>query len=860
MKITFKNFKQHSDRTFELPDCGLVNISGRSGAGKTTLLRGFQFALFDGVKKPYTHGTKTCSVELALPGLEITRSKGPNRLIANGVEDAAAQDLIQKNLGMTEAEFMASSYIQQKMQSSLLTLSPSEQLAFIERLAFGENSPEKIKNAINAEVLTRKKDIDAVTQKLEMIEKMISDQEAALQQVESLPVITSLAEDMETYSIQVKDEYDSETQKRDAAAKKLSSLNAEKESPHYKLSVQLDLAKQEAAIAVSSWNERLEEIESEIINLGTPWSGGMTKSQAEGRRTIFQPARDYIKLQHEITNTKTSMSAAQEKAKKARADIEKQISEFPVVDPSPLLARQKELAELLKWIEYRDECGKRANDFANKHPQCWEGVKGVKKYLAIQSFLATQKNETNQQILDTHAANRALRDEMLLLKQSLSVLECPECSAKVSLVNGVLSKSPGNVNEKIKEVTQKIADNDKKISDLQAKLPEIEADGKVATSLYAEVSAFPKKPHTGPDSANDVATEQKEVEGKLIEITEQEAKRKNLEYRLNFLAEDMLVKRYSEELEQKEKQLAGLHVDLNYVSTAGLTVEKIVKDEVEINEYIAANISIQSKINALVIAKTAPPSSYTRALSQVSWLEKQISGIPQPRPAEEIAQEFEAWNIALNDHSANVERLEPIYQQIKQWAKQKDEEKIIMAKRSSIEDQIAQLKSKLVSLTAEKDECVAVYEGTLELKAASERCQMEAVAGVVDSINIAAKDFLDLLFPDDACTVSLLPYKQTKDASVKAKFSTVIHYKGCEYTDIDEVSGGEYDRIVLAYQLALNSIYNSPILLLDEAFTAVEEELFLIAMDALKVVAKEKLILVISHGANQGVFDQVIEV
>lgn len=858
MKITFKNFKQHSDRTFDLPDTGLINIAGRSGAGKTTLLRGFQFALFDGVKKPFTHGTKTCSVDLSFPGLEISRQKGPGRLVVNGTEDATAQDIIQRTLGMSEAEFMASSYIQQKMQSSLLTLSPAEQLAFIERLAFGENSPDKIKTAINAEVLSRKKDIDAATQRTEMIEKMLADQKEALRKQQENKVEVPDLDPV--YVVETREAYRTYSDLRDDAAKKLGGLNLEKESPHYKLVLQLEKAQEDEKQAEALWNERLKEIEEEIKEAGVPWLK-FSREVAEEKRSHFQAAREYFRLKHEIDGIRLNMEVAQEKAQKARKTIEEELASFPTKqDTAPLVSRQNDLKKLGQWIDYCEECGKRANELANKYVQAWEGVKGTKKYLSIQSYLENKKKENSEELSEAKKLSLTWREELTLLNQSLKTLTCPKCSAQVSLVNGELSEIVGDAESKIKQTTALISNNERKIDFLLTEGPRLTQEAKVAGDLYQEVCAFPKKPCEGGSTKEEVEKELQELAQKIEETNETEGKRKNLEYRLNFLAEDMLVKRYTEELDQKSKQLPLCRVDLSYVNLPGLTFEQINEDENKLAEYINQNSLTESRIKGLLIAQKTPPLMYTRACSHVEWLRKQLEGVPVPREADEITKDFEKYNSQLNIANSRIAKLDPFMQELKLWESKKSEAEIFAARCSSIQDQIEDLERRAVTLEAEKNECLAKYQGVLDLKSASEACQMEAVSGVVDSINIAAKDFLDLLFPDDPCLVSLLPYKQTKDsATMKARFSTVIQYKGCEYGDIDEVSGGEYDRIVLAYQLALNSIYNSPILLLDEAFTAVEEELFLVAMEALRVVAKDKLILVISHGANTGVFDQVIE-
>ena len=148
-----------------------------------------------------------------------------------------------------------------------------------------------------------------------------------------------------------------------------------------------------------------------------------------------------------------------------------------------------------------------------------------------------------------------------------------------------------------------------------------------------------------------------------------------------------------------------------------------------------------------------------------------------------------------------------------------------------------------------------------DLKLLSEKAQMKAISSVLDTLNAGAKDFLDMMFLQAPISVFLKPFKENKDSSVKAKLSLTITYKGNEIDNVaDDLSGGELDRVILAYNLALNNMYNSPILLLDEAFTGLNQELIDICLDCLRQIADKKLVVIVSHGISRGQFDEVVEI
>jgi len=132
MKITLKNFRCHRDAHFEIPDEGLVMLSGESGMGKTTILNAVAYAMYGNLRKPYSHGTTTCQVTLEIKGMTITRSNRPNRVVVEyqeaEYEDDAAQGLIDKVFGMNFQEFMASSYVVQSLHNSVVSMTPTEQV------------------------------------------------------------------------------------------------------------------------------------------------------------------------------------------------------------------------------------------------------------------------------------------------------------------------------------------------------------------------------------------------------------------------------------------------------------------------------------------------------------------------------------------------------------------------------------------------------------------------------------------------------------------------------------------------------------------------------------------------------------
>ena len=324
------------------------------------------------------------------------------------------------------------------------------------------------------------------------------------------------------------------------------------------------------------------------------------------------------------------------------------------------------------------------------------------------------------------------------------------------------------------------------------------------------------------------------------------------------------MERIGEEIELKQKE-AKRFLDMwpcfEFWPKDFITKEYCRQQLQDISQYIKLNLEKETEICTIQKQINTESKTLLDAKKEVNRLQNEVSSFQgMLKNIEEIDHDIKNQQELVGQYSETLSMLKPIVDDYSEWEKEEEQRKEILKEIERHEKQIQNYVDQKNRAKEEEKAAQTKLEAAMKLKQISEKAQMESVANTVNSINIAAKDFLDLLFPDEPCSVFLQPFKQTKDTSIKDKFSISIKYKGCEYGDINEISGGEYDRIVLAYQLALNSFYNSPILMLDEAFSAVEDELFVLAMDALKVIAQNKLILVVSHGANQGIFDEVIEV
>lgn len=152
MRLILDKFRQHDHLELEFPETGLIKIDGPSGIGKSTIFDAIYEALTGEADDVVPWGESKAKVTLYWRDLEIVRTRGPVSLkLTEGDEvlrDEAAQARIYQVLGMNSQEISACAYVRQKMEGSLLSLTPGEQLKFVQDLALAGEDPEAIKERI----------------------------------------------------------------------------------------------------------------------------------------------------------------------------------------------------------------------------------------------------------------------------------------------------------------------------------------------------------------------------------------------------------------------------------------------------------------------------------------------------------------------------------------------------------------------------------------------------------------------------------------------------------------------------------------------------------------------------------------
>lgn len=168
-------------------------------------------------------------------------------------------------------------------------------------------------------------------------------------------------------------------------------------------------------------------------------------------------------------------------------------------------------------------------------------------------------------------------------------------------------------------------------------------------------------------------------------------------------------------------------------------------------------------------------------------------------------------------------------------------------------------KKEIENLDTEISDISNKLNSAKKLKELADFASISACDMILDSINEYARAYLDKFFPEDGTSVILKNTTTTKSGDEKPKLSLSVFHKGKEAKKLSSLSHGEKSRVFLAFQLALSEMYNSPMLLIDEGFSGLPPEHKSECLEMLKEVSENKLVFIIEHGADNSLFNEVVD-
>ena len=137
--------------------------------------------------------------------------------------------------------------------------------------------------------------------------------------------------------------------------------------------------------------------------------------------------------------------------------------------------------------------------------------------------------------------------------------------------------------------------------------------------------------------------------------------------------------------------------------------------------------------------------------------------------------------------------------------------------------------------------------------------ETKAIFDFIDSLNRHAAIYMEDFFPDEDISAELVTNKELKSGKDKVGLFFEVNYKTIK-GDMEFLSGGQRDRVNLAFTLAFCELVQNRVLLLDECISSLDNETSDLVIETLKEKYKGKMIICVAHQVNIGVFDQVIKI
>jgi exonuclease SbcC len=889
MRLVLDNFRCFKHVEINFPDNGTVLIFGNSGIGKTSIFKAINFALYGKENRHIIrHGEKKCKVqfEYSIPSqkrkLIITRTKNPSHLKLQNLvldearsenivssEDDEAQEHIYKVFGK---DFMLTSYMAQKSTESFFYLPNNEKSSFLQKLSIKDFDVEALRKKTREIIRKRKDRLIAITSEIKVLRDQIHlfscNQEEPILKLdlkgksidEFLSYEEKLREKNKNSIVKIKEELQIKYKQKSTLEETYKKIQQFKSSLIEKQSIINDL------------NERLEELSNIFFKSQTEiedWDPekyllelNSNKDYLHNLLNIVQAQDEFIKLQTEYENLleeeKENIIDKISVLSHNISELSKnQINEEEYNLYSVLLKNYDKAINI--FDNYFDE-----EDYlidTNINSEFNQLLFSLKDTYNTEKKQLTSLNEKlekiNTEFIDTENEKENLEKTIQCLSEkSISVkdtgnLKCPKCSIYfyVDKNNKVIELEEGYEEKKQqrKNIQKQIDDLTIKLSTLKINKQKFIKDIDTLKILVNDINndILSLKDLRYPESKTIIekVKDYSKVKLQIDALTKELNDNKKILLSIkegNYTSKNLRMK--YDKLENSSKKLK--QINQNHVNNQNSLVER---DEISIKKKISDIENDITKIKDICFKKETLEKSINKIQSEIDYISTQINNFNQDIKIEDVSNDILILEEKLSDKEKTKDTLQRRKEKIDHYIIQKEKWDIYI----KLKDKIDKLENeeKLFLRGLSTAETMLKYINDSETL---------SLLNIIQNINSEIEEYV-LSFFGEGVSIILEPYKEDKSGEKKNCIDVVILKDG-EKVPLDSLSGGEFDRVALAFFLAFNKVAKSDLIMLDECLASLHSELVEDIVEMIKTKLSNKLVLFTLHQANVGIFDEVIDV